>query len=120
MSKNKIRVWDNKNKKYLDELDYFVDFNGNVFKKQFYEMPPEEDVVVERYTCIEENNGVEVCEGDLFTRSDVKSNVFSVEFYNGAFWGIPEKGYGHSQPLSYFTDYLKVVGNIHENTDLLK
>jgi len=83
-----------------------------------------EDITVEQYTGIKDKNGVDIYDGDYIK---AKSTVYKIEWFNTAFWAIPESGYGSSQPISSLYEYedgmaykVEVIGNIHENPDLLE
>lgn len=124
MIDTKFRAWSNSEQKYLDELDYYIDFDGAVNEKLYYGIGEEEDTVLEQYLGIKDRKGVEICEGDLI---EARTAIYRVEWFNTAFWVSPVLGYGNSQPISNLYEYrddniftLKVVGNIHENADLLK
>jgi uncharacterized phage protein (TIGR01671 family) len=74
-----------------------------------------------QYTGLKDKNGKEIYEGDVFyhkpdpTKDD--KVVCVVSFSQGAF-GC--KGEGISQYLCYANEKVEVIGNIHENPELLK
>lgn len=81
-----------------------------------------------QFTGLADVNGVEIYEKDLLRYND---NYFKIEYDNGAFWGIPYKCTRSDikmakHPLGQILHYVfddticEVIGNIYENSELLK
>ena len=91
--------------------------------------------IPEQYTGLEDKNGKEIYEGDIvqFIFKDKKGKIPKiVSFENGSFflYNILDKGYKDMEPdrwgalykvfeKSISTCNIEIIGNIHENSDLL-
>lgn len=82
---------------------------------------------VGQYTGLKDTNGVEIYEGDILCRNNAQFPICGpVDYENGAFYFHDEELGFCSCPLhsiAYKTptlDELEVVGNIHDNPELLK
>jgi len=124
MREIKFRAWVNNSKKF--EAIEFIGAGQRTFpvytKGNKYWFPMQG--VLEQYTGLKDKNSVDVYEGDYIK---AKSTIYKIEWFNTAFWAIPESGYGSSQPISSLYEYedgmaykVEVIGNIHENPDLLE
>ena len=108
MRKIKFRAWDKKHMAYqgtpdLETLHSFMFHYG--------------DKILMQYTGLTDKNGVEIFEGDIVKIKFYYQDNFVVEYMGNAFELIDGKdGY-----IGNFDEWelSEVIGNIHENMDLL-
>ena len=132
MKELKFRIWIKDEKRYYDESDeesYMIVPNGNVtYTSEAYEedgawfndtTSATNDVIVEQYTGLKDENGKEIYEGDIVTLNgeweEIEGTDCSViTFENGCFMVGDTNEAG-----SYLSDW-RVIGNVHQNADLLE
>lgn len=131
----KFRVWDNVEKIYLHNKgfqDVTFRYNGLCFPygtRHSIEAYPDR-FVVEQFTELKDKNEKEIYEGDIIKWSHLMDDFGYIEYYSGepfaetrlypscALWVIviAHKGLFPFQS----DDEYEVIGNIHENPELLK
>lgn len=105
MREIKFRVWD----KELNEYEIPSVYNAIIFPA----ITENEDIVIEQYIGLKDKNGKEIYENDLIKNEYGK--IMQVTFNHGSF--IIGKYYVGTIGAGKI---IEVVGNIHENEDLLE
>lgn len=121
MREIKFRAWDKMLNKFFDE-GWSLSMDGKCwYDENEKEYNVDEDFIIMQYTGLKDKNGKEIYEGDIaHTNSKYKNKTewtgivkwsnehcgFIVELENGKHW----------MPISE----AEVIGNIYENTELLK
>lgn len=106
----KFRVWDN------DENNFWGEGrNLSMISLVSDSVVNDDSTVLEQYTGLNDKNGVEIYEND----------IISAPVYGFLKKGLVECSsgewiFGNIIRLSVFMDSLTVIGNIHENADLLE
>ena len=132
----KFRAWDIKNKRFVNivsiVLDQFgaLDYVDVVYKGKIYKLYPSE-VVLEQDTGLKDKNGKEIFEGDI-TAQTLVDDPFSKKYPNYVVhwdeeflsWALKDVSGddGNDTDLHFFIEEWKkceVIGNIHENPELL-
>ena len=123
--KIKVRVWSKPLERFLTKDEWFLDFDGDLHFIEYDEdsnqywpdRVPEENYVVQQYTGILDKNGVEIYEGDILSYEGIHKvgdGVSIVSFEDGSFM-IDEDIASKDWAVEH-----KVIGNIFENSELLK
>jgi uncharacterized phage protein (TIGR01671 family) len=113
MREIKFRAWDNQNQKMINNAYYIRGFHilSHI----------EGDFILMQYTGLKDKNGKEIYEGDICKTygHDDGFLIDQVIFEDGSFlFTNPLK---LSVELRGFKkDYIEVIGNIHENPELIK
>lgn len=130
----KFRAWDTANNNYLLGLNILCGkdgFDGGWMgnNEDAWPFRNKEEVDLEQFTGLLDKNGKEIYEGDIITWGELASDRFgtvnfSVE-YDARFASFGFRSSLGLQPFTwegsvYPVIDVKVIGNIHENPDLLK
>lgn len=128
----KYRVWDNENKSYNDPyssayyamaqdggLDFYV--HGDHWKGA-----DPDTYVVEQYTGLKDKNGKEIYEGDIvkvYTWTNLTKGM-EYRYTTKVFWQERyaqfNTTYNDALSNEITQDFFEVIGNIHENPELLE
>jgi len=117
----KFRAWSEKERKYY----YSDDRNQFPESWMFWRFVVRHNLPVEQFAGLHEKNGIEIYEGDVL-RNHGDNN--QVEVVGGRARIITTSGHGDSSftaGVTYYSGYgdssqIEVIGNIHENPELMK
>lgn len=112
MREIKFRAWDNITERYYYNVQNTHDENiGDSFKNVL----DNDDLAIEQYTSMTDADGVEIWEGDLLKYFDKNVIVGFVEYDEAH----GEYSCGDDSLYESTRDCI-VIGNVHENADLLE
>ena len=114
MREIKFRQYDGE---YMHQWGFEFDpkFNSTGFRHPF--SPAMERYPVMQYTGLNDKNGVEIYESDVYTQGD--KNIKYVVIFNDCQFIGQQVGNKSLAGLYYFQDDIEVIGNIHENPELI-
>ena len=136
MREIKFRVWDNIEKAYLNEKDIAINNLNNIFIFEIYDKndtdlwymrllpdPDNKRHVIEQYTGLKDKNGTEIYEGDVVETPEYPGKiVYNKKYACFELWRPRSSdcfiALTHQQDIGMGD--LEVVGNIHENPELLE
>jgi uncharacterized phage protein (TIGR01671 family) len=113
----KFRIWDLKNKKFIDEDPFYskwaVSLDGKPYNGKYDYKYNEDECIIQQYTGMKDKNGKEIYESDIvkglhyFGPAGFHERIMTVYFNN------IEGSYGWNY---WDTSTLEVIGNNFENT----
>ena len=129
MRELKFRAWDSYHKEFIFDAQATYDNQcrgkGSIHHESFQEVLEDENCVVEQYAGLKDKNGKEIYEGDIVRWSyKVDRNAEPIHTTDKVEWDTYEEEEWPYSTISGFTlseseDGYEVIGNIHENPELL-
>ena len=123
----KFRVWDKERECYVDETELAgITPDGKyilyIEEEEISRLEIDENYVVEFDTGLKDKNGKEIYEGDIVEYTtcyygNEKRHRKVVEWKE---WDSDDFGEPHNIGYRDLSEYMEVIGNIHENADLLE
>lgn len=116
----KFRIWDNKNKQYLNTADLYIDSNGIIHAHKWVwgeYKNANENLIVEQCTGLKDASGKLVYEGDII--GILFHPVVKWDYSRSCF--VLDDGHPYKPLVNRAILYMSlIVGNIHENPKLLE
>lgn len=114
-----FRAWWKDTKRFLDCDEWYMTCSGAKYL-HYAVMPYKDDnFIIEQYTGLKDKNGKKIYEGDIVRYAIRPSRTTVVEWWSGEEEYYPcctTSGFS----LPYSEDGYEVIGNIHENPELLE
>ena len=118
----KFRFWDKKEKEYFTCGD--IDYKSGIFKtypfRTYNGCFGYKNIVAEQCTGLKDKNGRLIYAGDILGNKDFMSDVALLKYSNEKCCYILERRSVDEFFNKWWADRLMVIGNIHENKELLK
>lgn len=130
----KFRAWDKETEQYFKVLA--IDFESKIvscrcFKWKYGPSNPInlDDLALEQFTGLKDKNGKDIYEGDILAwHSNIyrKHDWVGLVLYRGAGFAVQESDKSYSSPewldcaCRKDANIIEVIGNIHENPELLE
>lgn len=129
MREIKFRVWNTEtNKMIINVKEMGVFALKSIYTiDEFLVIPTDEKYPLMQYTGLKDKNGVEIYEGDIcrcwggseFNGYYEYNRIYEVKWQGSGFeMMIDDCGYGWNYSNGF--EYIKVIGNIYENPELIK
>jgi uncharacterized phage protein (TIGR01671 family) len=122
MRKLKFRAWEKVEKKMLFDADPFALHVSGSNEPLLAETHRNENCIFEQYTGHKDKHGQEIYEGDIveYTTRYYGNEKRHRKVVEWGEWDSDDFGMPHN--LGYFdlSEYMEVIGNIHENPELLE
>ena len=119
MRELKFRVWSEEDKEYRTDCDVFKLFHGKTGCPATIYSDEGDRFDIEQYTGLKDKNGKPIYDGDIV--DDGYSNICEIRWREkcAGFKAVNEND-GYATNVWFVSKYGEVIGNIHENPELLE
>ena len=122
MKELKLRAWSSENNRYCDfvTLDESGRWIGWIKSSGVYLTTV--DIILEQYTGLKDKNGKEIYDGDIveYTTCYYGKEKRHRKVVEWSEWDSDDFGEPHNLGYSNLSECMVVIGNIHENSNLLE